>query len=712
MLLTDAEIFGEIEDAVVRKQRRYEKAGLKAVDEISIGDYVVHVDYGIGRFVALSDQEVANVTRSYVEIEYEGKDKLYVPVEQLDRLRRYRWDGTAPKLNSLGRATWKKTKRKVRLESLKMAMKLYKLYRKRTNIIGESFKDKEGWLDEFGAAFPYELTPDQSETWDIVRNDMEKAKPMERLICGDVGFGKTEIALRASFLACNNDKQVLVLCPTTILADQHHHTFRRRFAPFPFRVEMLSRFLSKKEQDKIIEDFNAGKVDVLIGTHRVLSKDVKPKSLGLLVIDEEQRFGVKQKEQLKHRFPGVDSLMLTATPIPRTLHMALVGMRDVSLIETPPVDRKPVRTLVGEFDKQIVRDAILKEIGRAGQVYYLHNRVLDIDVAKSDLESLVPEAKMITAHGQMKEDRLEEIMNAFAIGAFNVLIATTIIENGLDISNVNTLIVENAENLGLSQMHQLRGRVGRSHVQAYAYFFHEAERGLTPDAQGRLHAIYNYAYLGAGYEIAQSDLRLRGAGNIFGEEQSGLAQQVGYDYYFELLEGSFDAVRNALDDIDEDALVDENELLDKFEEEDTGCFIDVPIPAFIPPDYVDDSVLRLDLLRRIAKLDAHQTDEYRLELKDRFGEPPIEVDNLLDIIGLRKKARETGVVSIEYMRTRQAFRIKFRESRPMWAGRISLLDGKAEMTHDGLIDYKIPLESATTKKLLIFFDRLLKLKNA
>jgi len=705
-LITDAEIFGEIEDTVTKRPRRYEKGGIKAVDEIKIGDYVVHIDYGVGRFVALSDQEVGGIRRSYVEIEYEGKDKLYVPVDQLDRVRRYRFDGNAPKLNNLGRRTWKKIRRKIRKDSIKLALKLFKLYRKRADMSGMSYCDSEGWLDEFGAAFPYELTPDQREAWDAVREDMEASRPMERLICGDVGFGKTEIALRTAFLTCQNDRQVLVLCPTTILADQHYHTFRRRFAAFPFRVEMLSRFLSPRDQKAIVADFNAGKVDVLIGTHRIFSKDVKPKSPGLLVIDEEQRFGVKQKERLKMKFPGVDSLTLTATPIPRTLHMSLVGMRDVSLIETPPVDRKPVRTYVGEYDRQIARDAILREIGRGGQIYFLHNRVEDIELFKAELEHLVPEAKITIAHGQMKEDALEEIMNTFAIGAFHILLATTIIENGLDIPNVNTLIVDKAENLGLAQMHQLRGRVGRSHVQAYAYFFHEPERGLTPDAQGRLHSIYNYAYLGSGYEIAQSDLRLRGAGNIFGTEQSGIAAQVGYDYYFEILHDSFEAVREGaygLDDLDD---FDEGALLDAFEEERAGCVVDVPIPAFIPPDYIEDSVLRLDLLRRIAGLNLSEIDDFRSELEDRFGKPPEAVENLLAVIAIKLMAESVGISSVEYMRHKNAFRFRFRSGRPSWVQKITLLDRKAELKENDLVDLGVQLDSEVAPKLMLFLERL------
>jgi transcription-repair coupling factor (superfamily II helicase) len=703
MLLTDAEIFGEIEEAVYRKPKRFEKSGLRSLEEIKVGDYVVHVDYGVGRFVALTDQELGGIKRSYVQIEYEGRDKLYVPVDQLDRLRQYRYDGSPPKLNSLGRKQWQKTKRKVRQEAIKLALRLYQLYRKRERMQGHSFVGVDNWMAEFENGFPYELTPDQYEAWGAVYNDMAAAKPMDRLICGDVGFGKTEVALRAAFLACLNNKQVLVMCPTTVLADQHYHTFRRRFAAFPFRVEMLSRFLSDADQKRIAADIAKGKVDVVIGTHRALSADVKFPRLGLLVIDEEQRFGVKQKERLKMRNPGVDVLTLTATPIPRTLHMSLVGLRDVSLIETAPVDRKPVRTYVGEYNETLVRDAILKEIGRGGQVYFLHNRIADIDVFRSELEKLVPEAKIIVGHGRMKEDKLEEIMNAFSMGAYNILLATTIIENGLDIPNVNTLIVQHAEYLGLSQMHQLRGRVGRSHVQAYAYFYHDPARSLSEDAQSRLHSIYNYAYLGAGYEIAQSDLRLRGAGNVFGEEQSGLAATVGFDYYFEMLTNSMEKLKEELDSEGE---FSEDEFLDAMEEEPEGCMIDIPISAYIPHDYIEDSIIRLDILRRIARLKDGEVNDLRTELEDRFGALPAEVENLIGGIEVKIAAEACGVSNIEYLPAREKFKFKFHSGRPAWANRITLLDGKAEVSTDGSILFALRMGEDALDKIKVFLGRM------
>jgi len=385
-------------------------------------------------------------------------------------------------------------------------------------------------------------------------------------------------------------------------------------------------------------------------------------------------------------------------------------MRDISLIETAPAERKPVRTFVGEYERELVRDAVLREMGRGGQVFYLHNRVMDMEFARARLEELVPEAKLITAHGQMKEDSLEEVMNAFAMGAFNVLLSTTIIENGLDIPNVNTLIVEKAENLGLAQMHQLRGRVGRSHQQAYAYFFHDPERGLTPDAQGRLHAIYNYAFLGAGYEIAQSDLRLRGAGNVFGEEQSGLAAAVGYDYYFELLADSTNALRKLIEGLEWLDDVDEGALLDAFDKEIEGCLVDVPIPAYIPPAYIDDGVLRLDILRRIARLTAGEIDDFRAELEDRFGSVPVEVNNLLSVIAIKSMAQDLGIASVEYVRTRKQFRFHFSGARPGWAMKATLLDGKASLTQANQIEYAVPLDDDTPVRLVSFLERLTRLR--
>ncbi len=679
-VVTDMEIFGEITEVVPARPRYGGGTPIRKSDELSEGDYIVHIDYGIGRFARLVDRQQGDLTRSFVEIEFAKNDKLFVPVDQLDRLRRYSYDGTDPALNTLGKETWAKTKEKVKKDTLELAKKLLSLYKRRKVGGGHSYSPAEEWMHEFAEGFPYTMTEDQGKAWLAVEADMEAAQPMDRLLVGDVGFGKTEIAMRGAFKACVDERQVLILCPTTILADQHFRNFSRRFKPFPFKVEMLSRFQSAKEQKDIIKRVNTGEVDIVIATHRGLSKQLEFPHLGLLVVDEEQRFGVKQKEKLKMRWPEIDVLTMSATPIPRTLHMSLIGVRDISLIETAPVARKAIKTYVGEMDEIMVREAILRELGRGGQVYFLHNRVADIEKTREKLEKLVPEAKVLIAHGQMKEDQLEEVMHAFSLGAYRIMLATTIIENGLDIPTVNTIIVDNAENLGLAQMHQLRGRVGRSAVQAYAFFFHAPNRILTEDAQSRLHAIYNYAYLGAGYEIAQSDLRIRGAGNLLGESQSGLARQVGFDYYCELLARSIKDIR-ALDEADIEEW-DETALL----EERQGPQVDLPLSVYIPENYVENVSLRLELLRRLANLtDNTELDEIAEELEDRFGKRPVVVDNLLLLVRLRNLCGELGVERMSYNHRNLSFALQFYEDEGSWYQKAPLLDSRFKMGSGGFI---------------------------
>ncbi len=684
-VITDVEIFGEIaEVAEAPPIRRYRGESVRRPDELNPGDFVVHIDYGIGRFAQLTDRAQAGVTKSYVEVEYAGRDRLYVPVEQLDRLRRYSFDGTTPTLNNLGREQWKKTKEKVAAETLELAKKLLALYKTRQVRSGHAYVQHTTWEDEFAEGFPYDLTGDQISAWTDVEQDMENPRPMDRLLCGDVGFGKTEIAMRAAFKACVDERQVLVLCPTTVLADQHHHTFTQRFRPFPFRVGILSRFQGPKEQRETVDMVKDGRLDVLIATHRGLSKDVEFKRLGLMIIDEEQRFGVKQKEKLKMRFPLVDVLAMSATPIPRTLHMSLIGLRDISLIETAPVARKPVKTYVGEYDDMLVREALLRELGRGGQIYYLHNRVQDIERVKAHLEYLVPGEKIIIAHGQMKDEKLEEVMHAFSLGAYKIMLATTIIENGLDIPSVNTIILDHAENLGLAQMHQLRGRVGRSSAQAYAYFFHDPQRVLTEESQSRLHAIYNYAYLGAGYEIAQSDLRIRGAGNLLGAEQSGLAKAVGFEYYCEMLARTIRDIKE-LSDAGLDAL---DELPSM--EERPGTQIDLPLPCFIPPDYIEDPVLRLEVLRDLAALENDQAaEDFEASLEDRFGDLPQQVGNLLLVIRLRNLGSALALERVGYNRTKSTFTLKFFDSEKDWFKRAVLLDSRFSPAGPHLLELRL-----------------------
>ncbi|MDQ3023761.1 MAG: transcription-repair coupling factor, partial [bacterium] len=652
-VITDVEIFGEIADVAEVHPRRYTRDAVRKVDDIQTGDYVVHIDYGIGRFAQLAERTQGGVIKSFVEVEYAGKDRLFVPVEQLDRLRRYSYDGTTPILNTLGREQWKKTKEKVQRDTLELAKRLLSLYKTRQVRSGHAYNARTTWEEEFAEGFPYVLTPDQHEAWRAVEADMEGDKPMDRLLVGDVGFGKTEVAMRAAFKACVDERQVLVLCPTTILADQHFHTFSQRFRAFPFRIGLLSRFQSAAEQKQTVDKLRTGRLDVLIATHRGLSKDVVFPNMGLLVVDEEQRFGVKQKEALKMRFPLVDVLSMSATPIPRTLHMSLIGLRDISVIETAPTGRKSVKTYVGEYDEIMVREAILRELGRGGQIYFLHNRVADIEKKKEEIERLSGGEKVLIAHGQMREERLEEVMHAFSLGAYKIMLATTIIENGLDIPTVNTIILDHAEALGLSQMHQLRGRVGRSAAQAYAYFFHDPQRILTEEAQNRLHAIYNYAYLGAGYEIAQSDLRIRGAGNLLGAEQSGLARQVGFEYYCELLARSISDVK-ALSEAD----IEEMEELPILEER-PAAQLDIPLASYLPDSYIDDPVMRVEILRDIARLDNDAAvEDFAAGLLDRFGALPQPVSNLLLIVRVKNAATGAQLERLAYNRVKANFTLQ------------------------------------------------------
>lgn len=655
-LVTDLEIFGELGEVARRPARHHRTGSLQTTAELNPGDFVVHIDYGIGKFVALKQMEAKGALRTYLELSYAGGDKLFVPVDQLDRLKPYRAAGQ-PRLSSLTRGSWQRVKDKVRRDVLQYALRLLKLYRERKVAQGYRFDAASRWMEEFIQGFPYELTPDQAEAWKAAELDMESPRVMDRLICGEVGFGKTEIAMRAAFKACTSGKQVLMLCPTTILADQHYHTFLRRFRPFPFRVELLSRFQEPGEQRKIVEAAAVGRVDVLVATHRALSRDVQFKNLGLLIIDEEQRFGVRQKEELKLRYPQIDVLTLTATPIPRTLRLSLLGLMDISLLETPPPERKAVKTYVGEWNGYLVKDAILKELSRGGQVYFLHNRVRDIQRVARQLQELVPEARIGIAHGQLTERKLEAMMDAFNIGAFNLLLATTIIENGLDIPTVNTLIVDHSEILGLAQMHQLRGRVGRSRLKAYAYFFHSPLNLLTDEAKERLRAIYNYAYLGAGYEIAQQDLMIRGAGTILGTDQSGTIELVGMDYYLDLLTEAVEKIRELPEEF-----IDRGEI--PWQREETVVQVDLPLPCYIPEKYVPDTPLRMRLYQRIAS--AEDEEALRLlheEFEDRFGKLPQEVENLFYIIRLKHAARSAGVSQVSYIPAQQKLTLNFAGTR-------------------------------------------------
>ncbi|HWC15265.1 MAG TPA: transcription-repair coupling factor [Actinomycetota bacterium] len=624
-LVAESDITGRRSGAQHRRvqSRRRQAAGPLDLAE---GDLVVHDLHGIGRFQGMVERKLLGVHREYLVIEYAKGDKLYVPSDQVDLVSRY-IGGEAPKLNRLGSPEWAKTKRRVRRRVREVAQELVKLYAARLHAKGFAFGPDTPWQRELEESFDYEETPDQLRAIDEVKDDMESATPMDRLVCGDVGYGKTEIAVRAAFKAVAAGKQVAVLVPTTILAQQHHSTFVERFRSFPVRVEMLSRFLSAAESKKVIEDLAAGKVDVVVGTHKLLQKGVSFHDLGLVIVDEEQRFGVEQKERLKQLRTSVDILTLTATPIPRTLEMAMSGIRNISIVDTPPENRHPVMTYVGSYDENTIASAIRRELLRDGQVFYVHHRVDTIHTSANRLQELVPEGRLSIAHGQMDERQLEQAMLDFGDKKTNVLVCTTIIESGLDIPTVNTLIVERADLLGLSQMYQLRGRVGRAHERAYAYLFFPPERSLADGAHERLKTISEYTGLGSGFRIAMRDLEIRGAGNLLGGEQHGHISEVGFDLYVKLMSSAVDEVKGL-------RWADEAEIR-----------IDLPVSAFIPKDYIADENLRLEAYRRIAAMrEPQELDEVRAELADRYGKPlPEPVDALFEVAMLRQVLTAAGV---------------------------------------------------------------------
>lgn len=639
-LLTDAELFGWSRP----KPRRVGKARAAAPEaffsDLAIGDYIVHIDHGIGVFRGLVKMALNGPEREFLLIEYAHGDTLYVPVHQIDRLSRYvAPGGNAPTLQRLGTAEWAQVKDRTRKAVADIADDLLELYAAREVVTGHAFPPDDTWQHELEAAFPYVETEDQLQAIDQVKEDMQRPHPMDRLIVGDVGYGKTEVALRAAFKAAINGKQTAVLVPTTVLAQQHYNTFKERLAPFPINVEMLSRFRSDKEQQEIVNKIREGTLDIVIGTHRLLSEDVQFKDLGLLVIDEEQRFGVVHKERLKQLRQEVDVLTLTATPIPRTLYLSLSGARDMSTIETPPEDRLPIRTYVAEYDERLVREAILRELDRGGQVFYVHNRVRGIHIVAEQLRKLVPEANIAIGHGQMREDQLEQVMVEFAAGQHDVLVCTTIIESGIDIPNANTLIVNHADKFGLAQLYQLRGRVGRSAARAYAYFLYEKNHPLSVEAHDRLQALAEASELGAGFQIAMRDLEIRGAGEILGAEQHGHISAVGFDLYCRLLASAIDEAR-AKTGAGEQQPKDRMSILN-------APLIDLPLQAHIPEDYVPESSLRLRLYRRLADVTSSaQVDEIAKELEDRFGASPEEVQNLIYLLRLKVAAAQAKLASV------------------------------------------------------------------
>jgi transcription-repair coupling factor (superfamily II helicase) len=643
-ILSDTEMFGwqasQLRRAAPNRKSKTTKFSEKSrvltdLAELKDGDYVVHINHGIARYAGVVRQEVAGSVNDYLLLEYAAQDRLYVPVQQLDRIQKYMSaEATPPALNQLKGNEWERTKKRVREETIRVAKQLAELYAAREQANKAPVANDTPWQREMESAFPYEETPSQLQAIKDVKVELESDKPMDRLVCGDVGFGKTEVAVRAAFKIVQDGKQVCVLVPTTVLAQQHYQTFAERFAPYPIRVEVLSRFRTPGEQKKILEDVRLGAIDILIGTHRLLQKDVEFRDLGLMVVDEEQRFGVMQKERLKEMRQEVDILTLSATPIPRTLHFALGGLREISLINDPPQGRLPVRTFVMPYRDEIVRQAIERELEREGQVYYVHNRISSIYHIAEHIHKLVPHARIGIGHGQMADDELEQVMLDFMHARTDILLSTTIIENGLDLPNVNTLIVDRSELLGLSQMYQLRGRVGRSSRQAYAYFFSGSRGKLGEEAESRFAAIQEYSDLGAGFKIAMRDLEIRGAGELLGVKQSGNIQSVGFELYSQMLN---EAVRRL-----------RHQPIERREELPEA---DLPVPAYLPAEYVPQERERLNLYRKMANVSTlDEVANLQDELRDRFGPLPTPVFNLLRVLKIRVyllQARLRGITKSE-----------------------------------------------------------------
>ena len=678
IVITDRELFG---GAKRRKKPIFTQGKvLQSVDQLQPGDYVVHVNHGIGRYVGMNTLEINGTHRDYLVIEYAGEgEKLYIPTEQIQLLQKYSGiSDVAPKLNKLGGSEWQKIKQRVNASVQAMAQELLELYAAREALRGHAFAPDDEFQHQFEDEFPYEETPDQLKAIREVKKDMTRPQPMERLLCGDVGFGKTEVAIRAAFKAVSEGKQVAVLVPTTILGMQHYNTFKDRFKNYPFNISLVSRFQSPKENRETLKKLAAGGVDIIIGTHRLLSKDVKFKDLGLVVIDEEQRFGVAQKEKLKYIKKNVDVLTMTATPIPRTLHMALVGVRDMSLIETPPEDRYPVRTYVTEYNPETIREAILRELARKGQIYFVSNRVNDIDEVAAQVQRLAPEARVAVAHGQMDEKYLEKIMIEFLNREYDILVCTTIIETGLDISNVNTLIVHNADQLGLAQLYQLRGRVGRTNRVAYAYFTYNPNKVLNEDAQKRLSAIRDFTELGSGIKLAMRDLEIRGAGNILGPEQHGFIAAVGFELYCQMLEEALQQRKEG-----------QVEAEEAFEPQ-----INITLDGYLPSSYIQNEGQKIEMYKKINAVSSRrELMDIEDELLDRYGTLPEEAENLLWFCHLKLIAHELLIEEIveqrDVARGRKSLVVRFRPDAPLDAGRIQKVWEKYK-TSIGFIHGKAP----------------------
>ena len=648
-LISDSEIFGWERPQPRTRQRPVAETPESVYADLNVGDYVVHIDHGVGRFGGLVTRELDNHAREFLAVEYDGGGQLFVPVHQADRLTRYVGaEGAAPALDRLGGQEWHEKKGRVKAAVLEVAQEMLDLYARRHVALGYSFKPDTAWQKELEDSFPYVETEDQLRALNDIKRDMESSRPMDRLLCGDVGYGKTEVALRAAFKAVMDGKQVAILVPTTVLAQQHYETFLQRLAAFPVKVEMLSRFRTPREQTTILHGLAIGEIDIVVGTHRLISGDVQFKELGLVVIDEEQRFGVTHKEHLKKLRTEVDVLTLTATPIPRTLYMALTGVRDISNLNTPPEERLPIVTHVGPYSPKLVRQAILRELERGGQIFFVHNRVQTIDAMRAHLNQLVPEANVDIGHGQMPENQLSDVMHRFNNGDTDILLSTTIIESGLDIPNANTLIVDRADTFGLAQLYQLRGRVGRGAVRAYSYFFRHNKLTPTVDGQQRLEVIAENTQLGAGYSIAMRDLEIRGAGDLLGTRQSGHIQAVGFHLYTRLLA---DAVRRLryVDKLTGSQVNLQPSNLETFQPLSVPVNVDLPLAVGIPAEYIPDQDLRLRLYRRIADLrDETEIDALASEFKDRFGELPEMTANLFYQMRVKLRAEKAGLSSINW----------------------------------------------------------------
>ena len=691
VVITEKEIFGQ------RKKSRRQgltkvAAKLEPFVDLKAGDYIVHASHGIGRYLGVEKLEVAGLQKDYLLIKYAGEDRLYVPTDQVSQVQKYLGsEGAAPKLNKLGGNEWARVKNRVKESVQEMARELIKLYAARQAVKGHAFGIDTVWQKEFEDAFPYEETPDQLQSIEEIKQDMEQPKPMDRLLCGDVGYGKTEVALRAAFKAIMDGKQVAVLVPTTILAQQHYNTCKERFASFPVTIEMLSRFRSTKEQRETVKGLTHGKVDLVIGTHRLVQGDIMFKDLGLLIIDEEQRFGVTHKEKLKHLRQTVDVLTLTATPIPRTLHMSLTGVRDMSTLESPPEDRYPVQTYVVEYTPQVIRDAITREIDRGGQIYFVHNRIADLDKIAMELQELLPEARIAVGHGQMREEELEKVIMEFMDGEYDILVCTTIIETGLDIPNVNTIIINNADQMGLTQLYQLRGRVGRSNRVAYAYLAFRKDKNLTEVAEKRLRAIREFTEFGSGFKIAMRDLEIRGTGNILGPEQHGQMLSVGFDMYCRLLE---EAVK---------------ELQGEQTLEAVEPSIELPVDIYISDEYILDQGTKMEFYKKVMLVrnvsDANEIEE---ELEDRFGDLPGPVTNLVAMAKLRAYCYQLGIQNVSQQKGHVLFKFGLLHSiSGEQLVRVAQEYPKVVYGAGEILEIKLTLKNVATNQMLSKIEKFL-----